>query len=109
VPDRFSRCPEVPLSVGTHTLATVFPVLNVPLAATVTTSAELLDKVARVSVPPFSKVNERSLSNLPTSLGSARRSLRTMVRVRALVVNVADALTGSPRLDGTVDPDVSHR
>ena len=96
---RTFNAPEVALLTanGHPTVATpeiaVGPV-NEPLPATVISDDEAAVSVAPVSEPPF-VVNERSLSNWPTSFGLARRSLRTMVSVFALVANVADAL--SPR------------
>jgi hypothetical protein len=92
--------PEVALlTVNGHpTVATpeigVGPV-NEPSPATVTSDDEAAVWVAPVSEGPF-VVNERSLSNWPTSFGLARRSVRVMVSALALIVNVADALTGFP-------------
>jgi hypothetical protein len=97
--------PEVAvLTVNGHpTVATpeigVGPV-NEPSPATVISADEAAVWVAPVSEPPF-VVNERSLSNWPTSFGLARRSVKTMVSVFPLVVNVADASTGPA---GIVDP-----
>src|SRR5262249_46632492 len=105
---RTSNVPEVALLTanGHPTVATpeigVGPV-NEPSPATKISHDEAAVSVAPVSDPPL-KVNERSLSNWPTSFGLARRSVKTMVSVFALVVNVADALTGCPGPGGTEAP-----
>ena len=96
---RTFKVPKVAVLVYGHpTVATpeigVGPV-NVPLPATVISDDEAAVWVAPVSEPPF-VVNKRSLSNDPTLFGLARRSVRVMVSVFPLVVNVADALTGFP-------------
>src|SRR5262245_51038500 len=91
---RTSNVPAVALLTanGHPTVATpeigVGPV-NEPSPATVISDDEAPVSVAPVSEPPLPNVNDKSLSNWPTSVGLARRSVSTMVNVFALVVNVA--------------------
>jgi hypothetical protein len=75
--------------------------VNEPSPATVISDDVAAVSVAPVTEPPFPNVNDKSLSNWPTSFGLARKSVRTMVSVFAFGVNVADASTGPA---GTVAP-----
>jgi len=86
----------LPVADSVHPVETALPNVNVPPAFTVIACPELDERVE--PAPPPLKVKLRSLSSWVTSVGLACKFVSVTSREPALVVKVADALTGPPEV-----------